>query len=159
MHIDYSQLREIKEKIIGGLSSDLLISPYKEKWSSDNPTYGMCSIASEAAWFLLGGPASGWVPRVARDVDNTTHWWLEHKTGAIFDVTAEQYHLANNYPPYERGIKGRGAGFMGIRKDPENAWGFGMKPSKRVQQLLKSIEPSLTIKSRQSPLPQKAMSR
>lgn len=51
------------------LGPDLLSSAYRSHWSEANPTAGLCSVACEAAWFVLGGPSSEWVPHVVRDGD------------------------------------------------------------------------------------------
>ena len=123
------------------LGPDLLHPDYRHVWSAGNPTAGLCAVAAEAAWFVLGGPASGWVPRVARDGMAGTHWWLEHPgDGRRFDPTAAQYRSQGKTPPYERGIPGRGAGFMGIRQDPTSPWGFGRRPSERAARLLKRMQ-------------------
>lgn len=119
------------------LGPDLLSPAYRSHWSEANPTAGLCSVACEAAWFVLGGPSSGWVPHVVRDGDQGTHWWLQHAhTGERFDPTQAQYRSQGRVPPYERGLEGRGGGFMGIRQDEDNPWGFGRKPSIRAQRLL-----------------------
>lgn len=122
------------------LGPDLLSSAYRAQWSTDNPTAGLCSVASEAAWFILGGLQSDWVPYVVRDGASGTHWWLQNKeTGERFDPTVDQYRSRGRLPPYERGLEGKGGGFMGIRKAPDSEWGFGRKPSLRAQRLLDRV--------------------
>lgn len=130
-------LEKLRARLHQGLGSDLLSPAYRHTWSESNPTAGLCSVASEAAWFILGGLNSSWTPMVVRDGDAGTHWWLENRqTGERFDPTEEQYRSQDRLPPYDRGLPGQGAGFMGIRRDEENPWGFERKPSSRAQQLL-----------------------
>lgn len=51
-------------RIRPALTPELLKSPYKEQWTTQNPTFGFCAIAGEVAWFLFGGKQKGWVARV-----------------------------------------------------------------------------------------------
>lgn len=77
---------------------------------------------------------------VVRDGQAGTHWWLENRqTGERFDPTEEQYRSQGRQPPYERGLPGQGAGFMGIRRDEENPWGFERRPSSRALRLLERV--------------------
>lgn len=131
-------LADLEARLRGALSPALLVSPYKERWSADNPTLGFCSMASEAAWFVLGGNRAGWTAKVQREDDGTTHWWLEQADGTRFDPTADQYRAVGKVPPYERGLMGKSSGFMGMRKDPDNPFGLGLKPGKRAQALLEA---------------------
>lgn len=135
--MDSVDLSALRARLHAALGPDLLAPDYRADWSPDNPTAGLCSVACEAAWFVLGGLPSAWVPRVARDGEAGTHWWLEHReTGARFDPTDEQYRTRGAVPPYERGLEGKGAGFMGLRRDPGSPWGFERRPSARAQALL-----------------------
>ena len=140
------ELEALALRIRQSLDASLLRPPYDTKWTPSNPTYGFCSIAAEAAWFVLGGKPNGWVAHTARDTDNSTHWWLEHDSGLRFDPTADQYRSQGLLPPYERGIKTNAGGFMGMRRDPENVWGMERKPSARALQLLERMRavPSLS---------------
>lgn len=127
----------LQEHLDRALGPDLLAPAYRSKWSEANPSAGLCSVACEAAWFLLGGSGSDWVPHVARDGQEGTHWWLQNaQTGERFDPTQAQYRSVGEVPPYERGLEGRGGGFMGIRKDSGSEWGFDRKPSIRAKRLL-----------------------
>lgn len=133
-------LDHLRRRLHESLGPDLLSSAYRHTWSEGNPTAGLCSVASEAAWFVLGGLNSPWVPMVARDGDAGTHWWLENRqTGERFDPTEEQYRSQGHLPPYERGLVGQGSGFMGMRRDEGNPWGFDRKPSLRAQRLLERV--------------------
>jgi hypothetical protein len=121
------------------LNPDLLARGYRDSWSADNPTRGFCSIASEVAYFILGGPTQGWVAMVGADPAGGTHWWLERPTEAgreRFDPTAAQYLSREITPPYERG---RGGGFMGQRKDPSSPFGFYRRPGLRAQVVLNAL--------------------
>lgn len=129
-------LETLRKSIVSALDPSMLRPPYDGQWSAQNPTYGFCSIASEAAWFLLGGKEAGWVAYNARDTDNSTHWWLEHTSGLRFDPTADQYYRVGTVPPYERGIPGRPGGFMGMRRDEQSVWGNGRRPGLRAAELL-----------------------
>ena len=130
------ELEALRLRIVAQLDPSMLKPPYDKEWTPENPTYGFCSIASEAAWFILGGKEAGWVANNVREEDGSTHWWLEHQSGLRFDPTAEQYYKANDVPPYERGIKGRPGGFMGLRRDEQSPWGNERRPGLRAQELL-----------------------
>lgn len=135
--ITITNLDELRALIHQALDPSLLSKEYRHTWSADNPTAGLCSVAAEAAWFVLGSSKQGWISHVTSDPKNGgTHWWLEHTSGLRFDPTEEQYRSIGDVPPYERGAQGRPTGFMGIRQDPGNEWGFERKPSKRAQDLL-----------------------
>lgn len=135
---DPANLATIRSVLHQCFDPGLLHASYRKGWTAQNPSFGMCSIASEAAWFVLGGLTSGWKAMVTRDDDGTTHWWLEHGDGSRFDPTEEQYRSQGRLPPYERGLPGKGSGFMGIRQDLDGAWG-DRKPSLRAQALLESM--------------------
>lgn len=122
------------------LTPDKLQPGYRKAWTPSNPLLGFCSLASEAAWFILGGAPSGWVAQVGRDDQGGTHWWLDHPTHGRLDLTASQYTLQSRPLPYQSGQSGgRPGGFMGIRQDDTNPWGFGRKPSRRVQVILDEV--------------------
>lgn len=65
--------KRLLQAMLPHLAPELLAPAWRSGWSATNPTYGFCSVASEAAWFLLGGGASGWLPCVARDDSGGTH--------------------------------------------------------------------------------------
>lgn len=133
-------LEVLRARIVANLDPSLLKAPYGAKWTQENPTYGFCSIASEAAWFILGGKEAGWTAHHVRDVDQSTHWWLEHESGLRFDPTADQYYQAGSVTPYERGIPGRPGGFMGIRSDANSPWGNDRRPGLRAQAILDKMD-------------------
>ena len=135
-----ADLAALTDRIKRSLDRTLLRAPYDAQWTPENPTAGFCSVASEAAWFILGGKEAGWVAHAARDVDGSTHWWLMHESGGRYDPTSEQYYRAGNTPPYERGLKSIPCGFMGVRRDEHSPWGTGRKPSLRAQALLERME-------------------
>jgi hypothetical protein len=125
------------------LTPDLLDTKYRPRWTPENPTYGHCATASEAVYFLLGGPNAGLTAWVARDTDGTTHWWLQTADGQRIDPTADQYTSVGRLPPYERGILGKPCGFMGQRKDPLSPYGFGRRPGGRAAIVLERIDARL----------------
>lgn len=135
-----AMLQDLQARIVSALDPSLLRAPYDGQWTTENPTAGFCSVASEAAWFLLGGKQAGWVAHHARDLDGSTHWWLMHETGVRFDPTADQYRCVGKVPPYERGIPGTAGGFMGMRRDPDSPWGNERKPGLRAQALLERMD-------------------
>lgn len=133
-------LDELRKRLHAALDPSLLHPRYRAQWTKENPTFGMCSVASEAAWFMLGGSAKGWHAYVTQDPwSGGTHWWLEHRSGLRFDPTEEQYLTQGQQPPYHRGLPGKPCGFMGIRVDPNSPWGFDRKPSTRAQALIDTM--------------------
>ncbi len=85
-------------KIKRNLTPDLL----KGMWKNDNPetsSTGHCYVATEALYWILGGPKSGYTPYVLshktwpHGLDKgETHWFLKHKiSGKILDVTKDQF--------------------------------------------------------------------
>lgn len=130
-------------------SRSLLNNDWAQFWHPDNPTMGHCAAASEALYFVAGGPLRGLKPWVASYAENgrrATHWWLTGPGGRIWDPTVDQFLSVGCLPPYrrvgfEQGFEARIApcGFQGQRKLSENdpdLWGFGRKPGKRASQLL-----------------------
>lgn len=134
-----AHLKSLDTLLAAACTPDLLLPAYRAHWTHDNPLYGFCSAASEALWFILGGAETGWQARVAREDDGTTHWWLKHESGRVADPTQSQYRLVGKVPPYERGKPGIAGGFMGIRRDPENVWGTGRRPSSRASIILSRV--------------------
>lgn len=114
---------QFKMLILENLTSDLLDKTHK-KMRDGNPnlphTFGHCYVASEAAYYLLGGKEAGWTPHHIRHVGRS-HWYLKHRTGEILDLTANQFRTPLDYK------EGRGKGFM------------TKQPSKRTVKLLERI--------------------
>lgn len=155
-----SALQSLRARLRQGFDPQLLHPAYRDQWTPENPAFGFCSVASEVAWFMLGGRQAGWVAWSARDTDQSTHWWLRHESGLIFDPTVEQYHDVGRLAPYERGIKGQAGGFMGIRVDPDSAWPGERRPSRRARAMMELlgvadgellVEPSPTARRRPGP--------
>ncbi len=115
--------------------------------------FGFCSLASEAAYFILGGPESGFMSFATKDDNNTSHWWLQNKKGEILDFTAAQFYIQGTKPPYDRGLLGKPVGFMDMRIDVDNPFGFNRKPSLRVQSLLKRFYRLMMFWLRKAKLP------
>jgi hypothetical protein len=141
---DSLYLSEIIHAVRAHLTPDLLLPEFRKTWSKANPTAGFCSVASEAAFFLLGGGPAGWKAQTARDSDGIVHWWLAHDSGLLLDLTADQYTARGMPVPYASG-KGRGGGFQGMRTDPDSPWGFGRRPSARAAVLLERIARPLAL--------------
>jgi hypothetical protein len=129
-------LSGLTARLRAGFDPSLLAAAYRSGWSAANPSYGFCSVASEVAWFMLGGAKAGWVAWNARDDDDSTHWWLRHASGQIYDPTRDQYTRVGKLPPYERGLPGRPGGFMGIRVDLQSPWPGQRRPGLRAQRLM-----------------------
>lgn len=85
------------KKIQSVLTPDLL----KGMWAKEatNPMTGHCYAATEALYWLLGGPDSEFKPFVLSHKtfpegldEGETHWFLRNeKTGEILDPTKEQF--------------------------------------------------------------------
>ena len=118
------------------LTPDLLHPNYQEDAQSAIATTGHCCTASEALYFLLGGPLARLKSLVAAVPDGTTHWWLQGPDGVRYDPTEDQYRLPGEEPPYHLG---RPCGFMGMRQDPRSPWGFQRRPSKRAALILDRV--------------------
>lgn len=142
------------DALVPHLDPALLSKDYRAEWSPTNPTAGFCSIAAEAAYFLLGGVKQGWVAMVAADPEGGTHWWLERSTSQgreRFDPTAAQYLSQGLTPPYERG---RPSGFMGQRQDPGHPYGFDRRPGRRAEAVLTGV---MTAHGHTGPLTERAV--
>lgn len=86
--------------------------------------HGWCYAASEAAYHLLGGKASGYVPMVSSyylDGERSTHWWLRRPDGTMLDITEGQFPY-----PFKHSW-GRGCGFL------------TKKPSKKAQEIINAV--------------------
>ena len=122
------ETKDLVGKIQSVLTPDLLEPKYRKMSEGEHPTFGHCASATQAAYYMIGGKGSGYVPQVAREDDGTTHWWLRHRdTGHVIDPTKEQYTSKGEKPPYNRG---RGCGFTNPNPDA---------PSKRGQEIINRI--------------------
>lgn len=52
---------------------------------------GNCYHSSEALYWLLGGKKSGWMPMYMHTRPTGRHWFLQHSSGIILDVTRKQF--------------------------------------------------------------------
>lgn len=86
-------------------------------------TFGQCYVASEAAYYLLGGKEEGWKPMHMKHL-GVSHWFLKHESGFILDLTASQFQSPLDYSG------ARGTGFL------------TKEPSKRAKKLLIRIRES-----------------
>lgn len=100
------------------LTPDLLPNEFWKKRNETNPMAGHCYVASEAYYHLSGEKLT---PQVVRLSSKETHWFLKDSTGAIIDITKDQF---DDPPPYSRG---RGSGFL------------TKMPSKRAQKLIERV--------------------
>jgi len=122
------ETKDLVGKIQSVLTPDLLKPKYRKMSEGEHPTFGHCGSATQAAYYMLGGEESGYVPQVANLGDGTTHWWLRHRdTGHVIDPTKEQFTSKGKKPPYDRG---RGCGFSNPNPDV---------PSKRGQEIINRI--------------------
>lgn len=100
---------DLINKIQSVLTPDLLRGMWK-KDVVDHPTAGHCYIATEALYWMLGGPDGDYKPYVLthkvfpEGLDRgETHWFLKNKkNGKILDPTAEQFGDIEIL--YDRGI-------------------------------------------------------
>lgn len=84
-------LDKTADKIRSVLSDDLL-KPYWRQLNAQVGAHrlkGHCYVATEA-YYHACGQAKGYTPRVLT-TDEGTHWWLQDESGAILDLTAEQF--------------------------------------------------------------------
>lgn len=88
--------QDIIKKIQSVLSPDLLKGMWNKEF--ENPMTGHCYIATEALYWVLGGPDSEWRPFVLshktwpEGLDaGETHWFLKNNKGDILDPTKEQF--------------------------------------------------------------------
>lgn len=116
---------EFKSLIINNLTDDLLRPKFRRmKLALNVPnTFGHCYVASEAAYYLLGGKEEGWKPMQMKHL-GVSHWFLKHESGYILDLTRNQFKSPLDYS------KARGAAFL------------TKTPSKRAKKLLIRIKDS-----------------
>jgi len=88
------------------IRSNLTDDLRKKQYQGDpNPMTGHCYVASEAFYHLCGGKEV-FTPMVMQ-VPTGTHWFLKQKeSGAIIDLTADQFDLELDYST------ARGTGFL-----------------------------------------------
>jgi hypothetical protein len=117
--MDWSDFRGL---IIDSLTDDLLTPKYRKLKKKGNvpDTFGHCYVASEAAYYLLGGKEEGWKPMHMNHL-GASHWFLQHKSGYILDLTYNQFKSPLDYS------SARGTGFL------------TKEPSKRAKKLLVRI--------------------
>ena len=86
----------LMDKIKSVLTPDLLKGMWNKEF--DNPMTGHCYAATEALYWMLGGPKSEWRPYVLSNKTwperlgvGETHWYLKNVFGEILDPTKEQF--------------------------------------------------------------------
>ena len=77
-------LEKLQQALRGSYSADLCYPPATERWSKENPTFGMCSITALVLQDYFGGE----IYKVA--VSNGSHYF-NLIDGKIVDLTAEQF--------------------------------------------------------------------
>jgi len=119
---------EFGKLITDQLTDDLLRPKYRKikKAVAVPNTFGHCYVASEAAYYLLGGKESGWKPMHMKQL-GASHWFLKHESGFILDLTRSQFKSPIDYS------KARGAAFL------------TKQPSKRAKKLLIRIKDSRAL--------------
>jgi hypothetical protein len=123
------------------LTPDLLGKNYrKDQPCKAGDTTGHCFIATQAAWFELGGKESGYVPRMlthkefpeALKPGETHHYLINPDTKEVIDLTYDQFEKKNinQYDiPYNLGKK------SGYQNQAIN----NNKPTERTQKLLDRV--------------------
>jgi hypothetical protein len=100
--------QDLIKKIQSVLTPDLLKGMWNKEF--ENPLAGHCYAATEALYWLLGGPDGDFKPYVLSHKtfpegldEGETHWFLRNdKTGEILDPTAEQFEGIEIF--YDRGV-------------------------------------------------------
>ncbi len=123
--MDWSDFRGL---VIDHLTDDLLAPNYRRLKKAANvpATFGHCYVASEAAYYMLGGKEEGWKPMHMKRL-GASHWFLKHESGFILDLTYNQFKSPLDYS------KARGTGFL------------TKTPSKRAKKLLIRIGDSQAL--------------
>lgn len=116
---------EDKLKLIG---NKYLKSPYKEKWTSDNPTFGYCYVVSECLYHYC---YKEYYPHYINMGEEGTHWFLKDKQGDIIDFTAKQFDFKVDYSKAKRGTF-----FKGSIKTPK---GFISKRGYKIAKILEVV--------------------
>ncbi len=114
-----SSNNDLVDSIRNSLSDDLLKKEYRDRPDRVRSA-GHCYAASEAAYHMLGGKASGYTPMQINH-EGDSHWFIKHNDGTIIDPTADQFKTP---VPYENAV---GRGFL------------TRKPSKRAQTIIDRV--------------------
>lgn len=78
--------QEVGAAVREALTDDLRRPPWR---GSPCPLAGHCYVASEAAYHLLGGQASGWTPQFLTH-EGSPHWYLR-RGEEVLDITEAQF--------------------------------------------------------------------
>lgn len=119
---------EFTQLVTDHLTDDLLAPRYRraKKGVARPNTFGHCYVASEAAYYMLGGKEEGWKPMHMTHL-GASHWFLKHESGLILDLTSSQFNDKLDYS------KARGTGFL------------TKEPSRRAKKLLIRIKESVAL--------------
>lgn len=88
------------------VGNKLLKTPYKEKWSTENPTYGYCYVISESLYHYYY-PST--YPFYINMGCEGVHWFLKDDNGNIIDFTANQFKNTPDYSKAKRGTFFKGS--------------------------------------------------
>lgn len=117
------------KKIQSVLTPDLLKGMWAKQF--DNPMAGHCYAATEALYWILGGPNSDWKPYVLSHRvwpggldEGETHWFLRNSKGDILDPTKEQFEDVEI--DYDSGI-------------PNGMMNYPVGGSKRAKEIIRRI--------------------
>lgn len=112
------------------LGNSLLKKPYKDNWTTDNPTYGYCYVVSEALYHYMNGEIKPYCISIG---EGLTHWFVK-LDGQVIDLTGEQFTNEHIVIDYDKAI---GKGFFkgSIKTDK----GFISKRGYEIAKLLKLI--------------------
>lgn len=98
------KVNQVVKLIADNLSDKYLNKKYLK--TNRNKFSGHCYLASEIAYHLLGGKNNGW-KSYQMIYENTSHWFLKHKSGYILDITAKQFNITPTKKDYDL-AKGKG---------------------------------------------------
>jgi hypothetical protein len=109
---------------------------YREKWTSENPTFGYCYLISEILYHFVYPKSKSYCLNLG---PLGTHWFLKND-GVIIDWTKDQFDFAI---PYE---KARGCGFF--KGSTRTERGYISKNAHQLGMVLGLIENERGIKGK-----------
>lgn len=122
------KIKLVSGAIKANLSEDLRHKKYRTK----HPLSGLCYVAAEAGYHLLGGKKAGWRPFFVK-VSGVPHWFIEYIPSAPYwlrsmrlDPCGSQFKDDENWMPHYPDAVGKGF--------------LTNKPSKRAQILIKRVK-------------------
>jgi hypothetical protein len=76
---------------------------FRDAWVLEVPRNGYCYVIAEVLYHYTA--RDGFTPRVVKNTDGSTHWYLENDTGRIIDPVIDPGDVDPGY--YARGKKHR----------------------------------------------------